>query len=40
MEEQNKPKGRQPAPQAQKTKREDVGGGMRAAVHDGKLIWE
>lgn len=40
MEEQNIPKGRQPAPQVQRSRREDVGGGMRAAVHDGKLIWE
>lgn len=39
-EEQHKPKSRQNAPQAPKTKREDVGGGMRAAVYDGKLIWE
>lgn len=40
MAQQYKSKGSPGVPQTQKSKREEVGGGMRAAVYDGKLIWE
>lgn len=40
MDAQSKQKNKSQPPHVQKSRREEVGGGMNAAVYDGKLIWE
>lgn len=40
MNEQYRQKGKSQAPHVQKSKREELGGGMQAKVYDGQLIWE
>lgn len=40
MNEQYKHKSKAQATYVQKSKREEVGGGMQARVYDGQLIWE
>jgi hypothetical protein len=40
MKEQTKSKGSKNAAPPVQSKRQDVGGGMQAVVHNGQLIWE